>query len=116
MTGQALNTRHFCSSALDASTREKCGAEGMYSDNLKLLNQMVSVYSVSHRREGVVHKFVATCGTTLQGNSLKATFEVDEERASRADDLDFEITRKCLRVLNDAIFAQPVIDGLNRYR
>ncbi|KAL1525467.1 hypothetical protein AB1Y20_020324 [Prymnesium parvum] len=80
-------------------------------------DETIPIFSVSHRRGGVVHKFIATCGTTLPGVSLKATFEDEEEQGNGgAASRDFELARKCPRVLNDATAAQPVIDRHNRYR
>lgn len=62
-----------------------------------------------------MHKFIATCGTTIAGGASKAYFEDDEERANANLD-DFEITRKSPRVLNDYTLAQPCLDRHNRYR
>lgn len=75
----------------------------------------VPIYAVSHRRGPNVHKFIATCGTTLPGGAAKAYFADDEERAN-ANLADYEITRKAPRVLNDYTLAQPCLDRHNRYR
>ena len=60
-----------------------------------------------------MHKFIATCGTTVPGKSLKATFDDDEDRAIHANKLEYELERKCPRVLNGSTAAQPVIDRHN---
>lgn len=75
----------------------------------------VPIFAVSHRRGETVHKFIATCGTTLKGSSTKAYFEDDEERAN-CNICEFETARKAPRVLNDYTLAQPCIDRHNRYR
>ena len=83
-------------------------------------DQSIPIYSVSHRRgtgdKAAVHKSISTCGTTLPGSALRVTFEDDEDRATRMDDADCILERKCPRVLNDATLAQPCIDRHNRYR
>ena len=63
-----------------------------------------------------MHKFVATCGTTLKGSAHLATFEDEEDRVYASDDTKYELTRKCPRILNDWTLAQPCIDRHNRYR
>lgn len=73
------------------------------------------IYSVSHRRGETIHKFIATCGTTLKGSSTKAYFLDDEQRANN-NLCDFEVTRKSPAVLNDYTLAQPCLDRHNRYR
>jgi hypothetical protein len=41
----------------------------------------VPIYSVSQRRGGVVHKFIATCGTTLPGNNQRFYDDMVEDEA-----------------------------------
>ena len=110
-------TRRFCGSALEEATGPENGAWATYTSNLKLGgDKTMPIYSVSHRRGETVHKFVATCGTTLKGNAHLATFEDEEDRAYASDEIKFELTRKCPRILNDWTLAQPCIDRHNRYR
>lgn len=49
----------------------------------------------STQRGDVVHKFIATCSTTLPGNTLKATFGDDEDRASQSYKINYENACKC---------------------
>ena len=62
----------------------------------------------------MVHKFIATCGTSLPGKAHKAV-PLDEEGAGGHEE-EHEIERKCPKVLNIASEAQPAIDRHNRYR
>lgn len=110
------NTKRFCSEALEHATGPNSGDWAVYTSMLNIHDEIIPIYSVSHRRGDVVHKFIATCGTTLPGATLKATFEDEEERAHGAVSCEYELARKCPRVLNDATAAQPVIDRHNRYR
>lgn len=111
------NTKRFCTRALEAATGSASGDWAVYTSMLKIHgDQIIPIYAVSHRRGGAVHKFIATCSTTLPGKPLKATFDDEEDRAEHADTSDYELERKCPRVLNDCTAAQPVIDRHNRYR
>ena len=105
----------FCKDALEAATGSERGAWATYQGELKLSNGDVKkVGAVSHRRGGVVHKFIFTAGTTLPGNAHTATFEDEEDRYRVA--VNQVIERKCPKVFNDYSLAQPKIDRHNRYR
>lgn len=78
-------------------------------------SRQVPIYSVSHRRGDTIHKFIATCGTTVKGCATKAYFADDEERANH-NLCDYETARKAPCVLNDYTLAQPCLDRHNRYR
>lgn len=110
------NTKRFCAAELVAATGPASGDWAVCSSMVKVNEESVPIYAVSHRRGPAVHKFVSSCGTTLPGNALKAYFQDDEERATRSDSAEFELERKCPRVLNDCTLAQPTIDRHNRYR
>ena len=108
------NSSLFVKEALVAATAGASGAWATYSSMLTISNDKeIPIYSVSHRRGEAVHTFIATCGTTLRGNSTKAYFADDEERASGQE---FELFRQAPRVLNDFTVAQPCLDRHNRYR
>lgn len=110
-------TRRFCGAALNEATGPESGAWATYTSELTLGGgKTMPIYSVSHRRGESVHKFVATCGTTLKGSAHLATFEDEEDRVYASDDTKYELTRKCPRILNDWTLAQPCIDRHNRYR
>ena len=109
-------TKRYPVDAITDATSEESGAWATFSSTLQLGgDQTMPIYCVSHRRGEAVHKFVATCGTTLGGGSHWAYFEDEEERYN-VECKDFELTRKCPRVLNDFTLAQPTIDRHNRYR
>ena len=109
-------TKRYPVDAITDATSAESGAWATFSSTLQLGgDKTMPIYSVSHRRGEAVHKFVATCGTTLGGGSHWAYFE-DEEDRYNAECKDFELTRKCPRVLNDFTLAQPTIDRHNRYR
>ena len=116
------NTRRFCGDALAEATSEESGAWAVYTTKIRAQldseDELVQIYAVSHRRgaqEKTIHKFVSTCGTTIPGGSLKVACTNDEEYATHGD-VDYEIARKCPKVLNDVTAAQPAIDVHNRYR
>ena len=92
------------------------GVWATFTTDLKLDgDKIIPIYCVTHRRGESVHAFVSSCGTTLPGNAVMAYFEDDEERV-QAETVDFELSRKCPRILNDFTLAQPAIDSHNRYR
>ena len=106
---------------LGGNRLESNGDWATYTSTLKLGGEeTIPIYCVSHRRgctsseEGAVHKFVATCSTTLRGEAHCATFEDDEERANAA--APYELTRKAPRTVNDFSLGQPCIDRHNRCR
>lgn len=101
----------------DAGTEDENGAWATWTSEIKLDGDTeVPIYCVTHRRGESIHAFIASCGTTLPGNSHVAYFEDDEDRAMGVEVADFELTRKCPMVLNDFTLAQPTIDRHNRYR
>ena len=100
----------------NAGTADENGAWSTWVSSLELGgDETIPIFCVTHRRGESIHAFVATCGTTLPGTACMAYFEDDEERVN-AEVTDYEITRKCPRVLNDFTLAQPAIDCHNRYR
>ena len=110
-------TRRFCGGALEEATGPESGAWATFTSTLELGgDKTVPIFSVSHRRGETVHKFISTCGTTIRGSAHMATFEDEEDRVYAADDVEYELTRKCPQILNDYTLAQPCIDRHNRYR
>ncbi|KAL3914376.1 MAG: hypothetical protein SGPRY_007648, partial [Prymnesium sp.] len=110
------NSSLFPKDALEAATPIESGNWATMNTTIALANGMeVLIYCVSHRRGETVHKFIAICGTTLKGESTKAYFADDVDRAN-SNLADFEPSRKAARVLNDYSLAQPCIDRRNRYR
>ena len=98
------------------ATPAENGAWATFTTDLKLSgDKTIPIYCVTHRRGESIHAFVSSCGTTLAGNSVLAYFEDEEERV-QAETVDYELTRKCPRVLNNFTLAQPSIDSHNRYR
>ena len=116
------NTSRFCGDALLSSTGAERGAWAVFSSKIRSAlddeDELAPVYAIAHRRgveNNTIHKFVATCGLTLQGKPLTVTAANDEE-VFEVGELDgFEISRKCPRVLNDVTAAQPAIDCHNRW-
>ena len=108
---------------VNASTGRQNGDRSTFMADLKLgsSSETVPIYCVGHRRgldcseKKSVHKFVATCGTTLPGSNHTAYFEDDREKAMGIIQ-DFEIARKAPKVINDFSEGQPCIDRHNRYR
>ena len=101
-------TSLYSVAAITAATGEEQGAWATFTSKLKLGgDHTMLIYSVSHRRGDSVHKFVATCGTTLSSSSLMAYFEDEEERYTVTE---FELSRKAPRVLGHFMLAQPTID------
>lgn len=98
------------------ATPAENGAWATFTTDLKLrTDKIIPIYCVTHRRGESIHAFVSSCGTTLPGNAVMAYFEDDEERV-QTEVSDFELSRKCPRILNDFTLAQPSIDSHNRYR
>ena len=111
------NTKRSCNEVLVDDTTEERGAWAVRTSVLKLGgDKTIPIFQVSHRRGDHVHKFVATCGTTLPGTKEIVFFEDDEHRANENLPTGYEQDRKCCRVLNDYSLAQPCIDRHNRYR
>ena len=98
-------------------TADENGAWATWESSIELggSDKEVPIFAVSHRRGESIHCFISSCGTTLPGNAHYAYLEDDEERAM-AEIEEYELTRKCPRVLNDFTLAQPTIDRHNRYR
>lgn len=92
-----------------------CARVHQISESPLISCPQVPIYCVSHRRGEALHKFIATCGTTVKGMPTKAYFADDEERAN-ANLCEYEIARKAPRILNDYTLAQPCLDRHNRYR
>lgn len=104
------NSSLFPKTVLEDNTPPGSGEWATYTSMLRLNNgNEVPIFAMSHRRGESIHKFIATCGTTLKGNATKVYFEDDEERAN-VNLQDFELTRKSPRVLNDYTLAQPCLD------
>ena len=109
------NTRRFCGDALEEATTAERGAWAVYTSEVTLTNgDSKPIFAISHRRGPAVHKFIATCGTSLSGHAHKATVLDDDDPAEVV--VAHELERKCPRVLNDCTAAQPAIDRFNRYR
>lgn len=109
-------TSRYPSEQIKRATPKESGAWATMTSELHLSNgKQVPIYALSHRRGPSIHTFICTCGTSLNGNSVKAYFADDEERCN-AEVTEYEITRKAAQVLNDFTLAQPISDRHNRYR
>ena len=108
------NHSRFPKDALEMATSEERGAWAVYSSELTLDDgSKEPVFGVSHRRGPAVHEYIATCGTTLKGKAHTGTIEDQEDEHQT---IEFELERKCPKVLNDTTLGQPAIDRHNRYR
>lgn len=107
------NTAGFCKTELQDATTEERGAWAVYTADLDVDGTATPVYAVSHRRGPAVHAFISTFGTTLPGTAHYGTIEDDEDGSGT---VQYELERKCPRILNDATLAQPATDRHNRYR
>ena len=109
-------TKRFVPKAVyDEATAHENGAWATFTTELDHDGKKIPAYCVTHRRGESIHGFIATCGTTLSGNAVNVYFEDDEERLL-TETVEYELTRKAPKVLNDFTAAQPAIDRHNRYR
>ena len=108
-------TNSFPLHEIQEATGEENGAWATMTSEVDINGETKQIYACSHRRGDSVHAFVASCSTTLLGDSVKAYFEDDEERAM-GEISEYEVCRKAAKVHNDFTLAQPTIDRHNRYR
>ena len=108
-------TNSFPLHEIQEATGEENGAWATMTSEVDINGETKQIYACSHRRGDSVHAFVASCSTTLLGDSVKAYFEDDEERAM-GEISEYEVCRKAAKVHNDFTLAQPTIGRHNRYR